>query len=197
MASSASERRRVQALIQQAGVAMLTTIDEHAAPIGRPMLPLFLDNDPCIYFLTHQNSRKGSQIMARPQVGLTMSSTGCYLVVAGTTATLRDPELDPCRAGRQGSRNAPRSRNAHEDDYGFVKQGSGNARDRRNRPDCCRWANRFVGYGCGGGAGEGGVGCGGVGSGLGVGFVTSVSLSVSACNDRMIYGSQISRSVDP
>ena len=93
MASSASERRRVRGLIQRAGVAMLMTIDEHAAPIGRPMLPLFLDHDPCIYFLTHQNSRKVSQIMARPQVGLTMSTTGCYLVVAGTAAALREPEL--------------------------------------------------------------------------------------------------------
>jgi general stress protein 26 len=93
MASSASERRRVRALMQQAGVAMLMTIDEHAALIGRPMLPLFLDNDPCIYFLTHHNSRKVSQIMARPQVGLTMSSTACYLVVAGTAAALREAEL--------------------------------------------------------------------------------------------------------
>ena len=34
MASAASERRRVRALIQRAGVAMLMTIDEDAAPIG-------------------------------------------------------------------------------------------------------------------------------------------------------------------
>ena len=93
MASSDSERRRVRALIQRAGVAMLTTIDEHAVPIGRPMLPLFLENDPCIYFLTHQNSRKVSQIMARPHVGLTMSSAGCYFVVTGTAAAVRDPDL--------------------------------------------------------------------------------------------------------
>ena len=31
--------------------------------------------------------------MARPQVGLTMSSTACYLVVTGTAAAVRDPEL--------------------------------------------------------------------------------------------------------
>jgi general stress protein 26 len=80
-------------LIQRAGVAMFMTIDEHAAPIGRPMLPLFLDNDPCIYFLTHQNSRKVSQIMAQPHVCLAMIGTGCYLLVAGTATALRDPEL--------------------------------------------------------------------------------------------------------
>ena len=93
MTSLGSERRRVRGLIQRAGVAMLTTIDEHSAPISRPMLPLFLDNDPCIYLLTHQNSRKVSQIIARPQVGLTMSSIACYLVVTGTAAAMRDPKL--------------------------------------------------------------------------------------------------------
>ena len=101
MTSLDSERRRVRALIQRAGVAMLTTIDEHAAPIGRPMLPLFLDDDPCICFLTHQNSRKVSQIIARPQVGLTMSSTACYLVVTGTAAAMRDPSSsDSCGVPR-------------------------------------------------------------------------------------------------
>ena len=53
---------------------MLMTIDEHAAPIGRPMLPLFLANDPCLYFLTHQHSRKVSHIAVRSQVSLTMIS---------------------------------------------------------------------------------------------------------------------------
>jgi general stress protein 26 len=69
------------------------TIDEHAAPIGRPMLPLFLENDPCLYFLTHENSRKVSHIEARSHVGLTMISKSCYLVVTGTAATSRDQAL--------------------------------------------------------------------------------------------------------
>jgi general stress protein 26 len=72
---------------------MLMTIDEHAAPVGRPMLPLFLENDRCLYFLTHQNSRKVSHITARPQVVLTMISGSCYLVVAGTAAMSRDQKL--------------------------------------------------------------------------------------------------------
>ena len=93
MTSPASERRRVQALIEQAGIAMLTTIAEHAAPVARPMLPLFLEHDPCLYFLTHQNSRKVSHITARPQVSLTMISHGCYLVVTGTATTSREQAL--------------------------------------------------------------------------------------------------------
>jgi general stress protein 26 len=72
---------------------MLMTIDEHAGPSGRPMLPLLLENDPCLYFLTHQNSRKVSHITARSQVGLTMISKSCYLVVTGTAATSRDQGL--------------------------------------------------------------------------------------------------------
>jgi general stress protein 26 len=69
------------------------TIDEDAVPIGRPMRPLFLDNDPCLYFLTHQHSRKVSHIVARSQVVLTMISKSCYLVLTGTAGTSRDQGL--------------------------------------------------------------------------------------------------------
>ena len=89
----AAERRRLRALIQRAGVAMLLTLDEHAVPSGRPMLPLFLDNDPCVYFLTHQSSRKVGHITARPQVALTIVSTNCHLVVTGTAAASREHGL--------------------------------------------------------------------------------------------------------
>jgi general stress protein 26 len=89
----ASERQRVRALIQRAGVAMLMTIDENTVPVARPMLPLLLENDPCLYFLTDQNSRKVSHITARSQVGLTMISKGCYLVVTGTASTSREQGL--------------------------------------------------------------------------------------------------------
>lgn len=79
--------------MQRAGVAMLMTIDEHAAFSGRPMLPLFLDDDPCLYFLTHQDSRKVRHITARSHVGLTMISKGCYFVVTGTAALSREKDL--------------------------------------------------------------------------------------------------------
>lgn len=93
MASPASERRRVRALIRRAGVAMLMNVDAQGTHIGRPMLPLFVQNDPHIYFLTHQSSRKVSQLAARPQVGLTIISEHCYVVVAGSASASRDPEL--------------------------------------------------------------------------------------------------------
>jgi pyridoxine/pyridoxamine 5'-phosphate oxidase len=81
MPGLALERRRVRKLIQRAAVALLMTTDEHGAAFGRPMLPLLLDNDSHIYFLTHQNSRKVRQVAARPQICLTMTSGNCYLVV--------------------------------------------------------------------------------------------------------------------
>ena len=74
MAGSASEKQRVRALIQRCGVAMLMNVDEQGTHIGRPMLPLLLHNDPHIYFLTHQTSRKVKQLAACPRVGLTMIS---------------------------------------------------------------------------------------------------------------------------
>jgi general stress protein 26 len=93
MTRPASERRRLRQLIQHAGVAMLMTLDEHGAPVGRPMLPLLLENDPHIYFLTHQMSRKVTQVEARAQVGMAIVGASCYLVVAGSAYASRDPEL--------------------------------------------------------------------------------------------------------
>jgi hypothetical protein len=88
-----AERQRVRALIERAGVAMLMNIDEHDTHVGRPMLPLFIQNDPHIFFLTHQSSRKVMQLVTRPKVGLTIISANCYLVIAGSAHISRDPEL--------------------------------------------------------------------------------------------------------
>ena len=93
MTDAAAERQRVRALIERAGVAMLMNVDEQGTHIGRPMLPLFVQNDPHIYFLTHQSSRKVTQLAARPQVGLTIISANCYVVMAGSAHISRDPEL--------------------------------------------------------------------------------------------------------
>src|SRR4029453_3518149 len=93
MANAAAERQRVRALIERASVAMLINVDERGAHTGRPMLPLFLQNDPHIYFLTHQSSRKVTQLTARPQVGLTIVSANCYIVMAGSVHISPESEL--------------------------------------------------------------------------------------------------------
>ena len=71
MTNAAAERQRVRALIERAEVAMLMNLDDRDTHVGRPMLPLFIQGDPHIFFLTHESSRKVMQLAARPQVGLT------------------------------------------------------------------------------------------------------------------------------
>ena len=71
MTDAGAERQRVRALIERAGVAMLMNVDEQGTHIGRPMLPLLVQNDPHIYFLTHQSSRKVTQLAA-PATGRTV-----------------------------------------------------------------------------------------------------------------------------
>jgi len=88
-----TERERVRALIEEAGAAMLMNVDEHGTHIGRPMLPLLVGNDPHIYFLTHQHSRKVMQLAARPQVGMSIISGNCFIVVAGSAQASRDRAL--------------------------------------------------------------------------------------------------------
>jgi general stress protein 26 len=93
MTEAAAERQRVRALIEAAGVAMLMNVDERGTHIGRPMLPLFVQDDPHIYFLTPESSRKVLQIAARPQVGLTIIGANCYVVMAGSAHVSRDSGL--------------------------------------------------------------------------------------------------------
>jgi general stress protein 26 len=93
MRDAGAERDRLRALIERASVAMLMNVDEKGRHIGRPMLPLLRQNDPHIYFLTHQNSRKVTQLAVRPQVGLSVISANCFIVVAGSAQLSRDPEL--------------------------------------------------------------------------------------------------------
>lgn len=94
MPSSDGERQKVRRLIERAGIAMFMTLDPHGDHAGRPMLPLLLDNDPRVYFLTHQGSRKVAHVTARPQVGLTISDTsGCYLSIVGRASISRDAKL--------------------------------------------------------------------------------------------------------
>jgi len=88
------ERLKVRQLIERAGIVMLMTLDEHGDHTGRPMLPLLLDNDPQIYFLTHHSSRKVAQVTAKPQVAVTISDAlGCCLSIVGRASVSRDAKL--------------------------------------------------------------------------------------------------------
>jgi general stress protein 26 len=89
----AAERHRIRELLQRAEVGMLVTFDSGDAYAGRPMLPLWLRDDPHIYFLTHKDSRKLAQLADQPQVALTLVSAGCYFVVLGYAHASQDPVL--------------------------------------------------------------------------------------------------------
>jgi general stress protein 26 len=89
-----AERRRLRALIERAGVAMFMTVDDRGRHAGRPMLPLLINGDPHVYFLTHQHSRKVAQVVVRPEVGLTIDGNShWYLSIAGRAFATRDVEL--------------------------------------------------------------------------------------------------------
>ena len=72
---------------------MLLTFGSGGVHAGRPMLPLWLPDDPNIYFLTHRESRKVAQVNERPHVALTVINAGCYLVVLGLAYASQDPAL--------------------------------------------------------------------------------------------------------
>ena len=93
MTDAGAERRRVRALIERAGVAMLMNVDEqrHAhrtshAAVARAERPAYLFPDT-------PELAQGDAARGRPQVGLDDISTNCYVVVAGSAHVSRDPEL--------------------------------------------------------------------------------------------------------
>ena len=55
---SKSERRRIGEFLRRTEIAILVTLDSANDHAGRPKLPLWLRNDPHMYFLTHRDSRK-------------------------------------------------------------------------------------------------------------------------------------------
>jgi general stress protein 26 len=89
----AAEHHRIRKCLQRSEVAMFVTFDGGDAHSGRPMLPLWLQNDPHIYFLTHRHSRKVAQGGVQPQVALTVVSGRCYFIVLGLAYTSHDPAL--------------------------------------------------------------------------------------------------------
>src|SRR4029453_16817481 len=89
----AAERHRVRALLQQSEVAMLLTFGSGEVHAGRPMLPLWLPEDPKLYFPKHRESRKVVQVNEPPHVALTVINAGCYLVVLGLAYASQDPAL--------------------------------------------------------------------------------------------------------
>jgi len=72
---------------------MLVTTDPHDGQTARPMLPLWLPDDPHIYFLTHHSSQKLAHIAGEPCVALIIMRDRSYFVVHGAAHASRDREL--------------------------------------------------------------------------------------------------------
>ena len=88
------DRERLRAWIVDAAVTMLTTIDCEKRPATRPMLPLLLDDDSRIHFLTQHSSAKVAQVHTCPDVCIAMAcSGGVYLSLTGKAKVSRDPQL--------------------------------------------------------------------------------------------------------
>jgi general stress protein 26 len=73
---------------------MFVTVDDHGQLAGRPMLPLLLDEDPRVYFLTHTGSEKLAHIASRPQVAVTVvGADSCYVSITGRADASQDAAL--------------------------------------------------------------------------------------------------------
>ena len=92
----AAERHRFRELLQQREVAMLLTFGGGEVHAGRSMLPLWLPEDPNIYFLTHRESRKsgaGQRTTARRRSP--SSTPGAIWSCSVWLMRLRSPPYSP------------------------------------------------------------------------------------------------------
>lgn len=88
-----SKRPRIRAILRTASVAVLVTHDHDRVHAVRPMLPLWLERDPHVYFLTYERSRKVTQIAVRAEVAITFLAAGSHFVALGSAVAWRDSDL--------------------------------------------------------------------------------------------------------
>ena len=88
MTDGAAERQRVRALIERAGVAMLMNVDERDTHVGRPMLPLFIQDEGEKVFRQKTERVQGS-IGADHDFGLPLESARQGGVIGHRAVDLR------------------------------------------------------------------------------------------------------------
>jgi general stress protein 26 len=87
-------RQTVRDLITAGGVAMLTTVDDAGRLASRPMLPLLLEDDKRLHFLTHASSQKIRQVALHPSVAVTVSGpASTYLALTGRAVVSHDRDM--------------------------------------------------------------------------------------------------------
>lgn len=85
------ERQRFATLVEHARVAMLTTLDGQGQLTSKPMSPLELDANGCIWFFTDRHSTTASQL-ERLNLAFCDAERGDYVSVVGRGELLEDRE---------------------------------------------------------------------------------------------------------
>jgi len=87
------ELEKVQELIEDIGIAMMTTVDDRGHLVSRPMAALQMDEDGTIWFFTKRSAPKVAQIENNERrVNLSFAKVGDaeYVSVSGTADELDD-----------------------------------------------------------------------------------------------------------
>lgn len=92
MASDAREDgiRKVAELIGGEHIAMLTTTADDGTLISRPMALQEVQFDGDLWFFAERGSRTTDHVSARPQVNVTVSSSGTWVSLTGTATVVTD-----------------------------------------------------------------------------------------------------------
>lgn len=77
-----ADRQRLAELIEPIRVAMMTTVDDEGLLVSRPMVPLEIDEQGCIWFFTDLRSSKVEQLQ-RVNLSFVGSNDGDYVSLAG------------------------------------------------------------------------------------------------------------------
>lgn len=77
-----ADRQRLAELIEPVRVAMMTTVDDEGLLVSRPMAPLEIDEQGCLWFFTDLRSAKVEQLR-RVNLSFVDSDDGDYVSLAG------------------------------------------------------------------------------------------------------------------
>ena len=87
-----AEVSRVAQLAKGIRIAMLTTVDDEGQFISRPMAQQEVEFDGDMWFFAERMSRKVMQIVAHPQVAVTLTSNDVWISLHGTAEIVTDTQ---------------------------------------------------------------------------------------------------------
>jgi general stress protein 26 len=90
MSATTEELQKVTELVKAARIAFMTTINEDGQLVSRPLATQQVEFDGDLWFFSQEPSHKTDEIVANPQVNVTMDSGKGYLSIAGTATIVHD-----------------------------------------------------------------------------------------------------------